>query len=91
MGMFERLKNTGNKTLPMSFDSLSGSIDWCENSFYQDGKIYSPQYVLKVRNKVTKEDLQKTAKVLFDYKKLNIVAFGSLQRGIIDNVVTKYV
>jgi predicted Zn-dependent peptidase len=91
MVMFERLRDTGNKTLPMSFDSLSGSIDWCENSFYQDGKIYSPEYVLKVRNKVTKEDLQKAAKVLFDYKKLNIVVLGPLQKGLIDSVASKYV
>ncbi len=88
MKVFERLRNIGNKTLPMGFDTLSGAIDWCKISFYEKRKIYSPEYILKVRNKVTQKDLHNVSKILFDYKKLNLVSLGPISKKDLEKIVS---
>ena len=90
VGLFERLRNTGNKTLPMNFDTLSGVMNWCTNTFYREGKIYSPEEVIKARNRVTIEDLKRTARSLFEYKKLNVVVLGPMLEESVNEKVKKY-
>ena len=71
----------------MGFDTLSGAIDWCKISFYEKRKIYSPEYVLKVRNKVTQKDLGSVSKTLFDYKNLNLVSLGPISKKDLEKIV----
>ncbi|MDP3888875.1 MAG: pitrilysin family protein [bacterium] len=87
--LFERTRETGNKTLPMRFDSLDGAIDWCIQDFSERGKVSSPEEVILARNKVTKNDLEKAAKSLFNYHKLNIAILGPVQKSDLEKIISK--
>lgn len=76
MKTLNRIRLTGNRTLPMTFDSLSGALNWVIGSFYYENKIYSPEEAIEARNLVTKKDLQSQALQIFDYKKMNVLALG---------------
>lgn len=77
---FERIRDVGNKTLPMAFDSIGGAINWCKDIFYYWEKFYSPEKVIRVRGSIIEKDLKQTAKNLFNFKKLNIVVRGQLSK-----------
>ena len=88
---FERVRKTGNRTLPMNFDSMGGAMSWVVSSFYYDGKIYSPEEVIEARNKVSSKDMQKRAIETFDFKKINVVSLGEIKQNELLKEVEKYI
>ncbi len=91
MKTFERVRKTGNRTLPMNFDSMGGAMSWVVSSFYYDGLIYSPEEVIEARNKVTSKDMQNRAIETFDFSKINVVSLGELKQSELEKEVEKYI
>lgn len=87
---FERVRQAGNKTLPMNFDTLSGAANWAVNSFCWQSKIYFPEEVITARNKVTVQDLKNTATKLFNFDKLNVSVVGPIRKDEIEKIVKKH-
>lgn len=89
MQTFERIRETGNKTLPMGFDSISGSMGWVRDPFYRYKKVYSPEEYIEARNKITEKDLIKAAKISFDFRKLNLVGLGPISKSDLEKIVNR--
>jgi len=88
---FERVRKTGNRTLPMNFDSMGGAMNWVVNSFYYNGEFYSPEEVIEARNKVTSSDMQKRANEILDFSKINVVSLGDIKQTELIFEVEKYI
>lgn len=89
--VFERIREAGNKILPMGFDSISGVMGWVTNSFYRYKKVYSPEEFIKSRNKVTEKDLKRVAENVFNYSKMNFVTLGPIGQDYLEKIVKKSV
>ena len=88
---FERVRKTGNRTLPMNFDGMGGAMSWVVSSFYYDGKIFSPEEVIEARNKVDANAMKKKALEIFNFDKMNVVSLGSLKQEELKKEIKKYI
>jgi predicted Zn-dependent peptidase len=80
-----------NKTISMSFDSLDGALSWVADDFFYFKNFYTPEYHIRERNKLEREDLLKVAQKVFDFKKANFVALGPLEKDKFQSFVKKKV
>lgn len=88
-GMLQRIREAGNKTLPMQFDTLAGAMSWCVGTFHDYRKVYLPDEVLQARNKVTEEDILRTAREVFLADKRSVVCLGPLKEKDLIEAVNK--
>lgn len=75
----QRFRDILNKSNEMDFDNLHDALGWLlEDSAYEN-KIVLPKEIIKIRNQITAAKIQEIAKRIFDLKKINIVAVGSVK------------
>lgn len=91
MKTLNRIRTTGNRTLPMAFDSLSGAMNWVIGSYYYKGIVYTPEEGIAARNNVTKEHIQKSANEVFDFKKINVLGLGPIKEEKFKKELLKYI
>ena len=71
-----RARNYCNQVDEMDFDNINEIADWFIGELVFEGKIMLPEDVRKLRNKVTPLVVQRVAKRIFDFNKVNIVVLG---------------
>lgn len=91
MKTLNRLRTTGNRILPMAFDSLPGAMGWVIGSYYYEGKIYSPEESIAARNNVTKKHIHNAANEVFDFKKMNALGLGPIKEEKFKKELSKYI
>lgn len=85
----ERARDYLNKIQSMDFDYLSGAVEWFLEDFWFYQRFYSPEEIIKARNKLSEDLLLKTVQEIIDFKKLNVTVLGPTTQKEVERMVKR--